>query len=494
MSRQPSSAVRLLALAAFASCFGVCTFLQGNYDTFSEWPDGRKEVWILQLHRDKKWGLAEHKPLCKDILATQAAYSANAAAWITDAIDLAEKQRWTDLKPLIQRIYQQPQNIPAYERAFRYLRKQEGKEVSVKLIDAANILATSSRSKNKVTAGQIEKAKERLLREPDKEALLVYGILAVGQNTGQAGNAKVHKIAANLLEQLDRSTVTARLQQLYRDADNDCAMSEIEWIAKLLRVSLDARSKNIVAIARKLKSVVNFEDYCNGIEEAQRLVSLASKDADMSEFTPLVTPLFANANYGGTGWKHSEMAAKTLAIIGKPALLLLKTKLSDYDEHERWSAMNILSRIGTPKELVLASARGLLKDGDWFVRCTAIEALGKLGKDAEAAVADLEAAADDKYEPNQVHVQSALIRIQGVSEKRIKAIASHLKSQDSDGAAAFAASVLGRIGPPAKIVLPELEEAQKHSDGNVRNQATAAVEHIRADQIPTMPQQPHEEP
>jgi HEAT repeat protein len=241
------------------------------------------------------------------------------------------------------------------------------------------------------------------------------------------------------------------------------------------------------------------------IQEAAKLIVTQDASADMAVFQPLFEPLFAHANYGGIGHEAWSAAAGALVRIGQPAVTMLVEKLKSKNEHDRWSAMNILSRIGEPKALVLASARALLRDSDDYVRRTAIESLERLGPVAMPAVAELQEQAaiekdllarqnrKEEYESQRVFIELALIRIRGVSPELVKAIASHLSSPGL-GAAAHAASVLGELGNDARIALPELEQALTHPDGTTRGAVASAIRRIKSSPIGTSLEKAVEKP
>ena len=206
-----------------------------DYSGFSRLPNITKDRIIWQLYEDKKWGRPEQKPICQDILATQASYSANAIAWTTGAIDLSESQKWTDSTPLILGIYRRPQNIWVYERAFQYLRKRQNRPIPADLVAAADTLARSGQNVNDVTDGQVKAAQDRLLKEPDKEAALVYLVNAAGWHAGKGSTYRGRKAAAEVLRKMDQGMVDSRVRQLYSDSDEP-QRSEIKWLAMYLKV------------------------------------------------------------------------------------------------------------------------------------------------------------------------------------------------------------------------------------------------------------------
>jgi HEAT repeat protein len=84
--------------------------------------------------------------------------------------------------------------------------------------------------------------------------------------------------------------------------------------------------------------------------------------------------------------------------------------------------------------------------------------------------------------PNRVTARVALIHIAGPSEERVGALADLLRLREPcDGAAGYAASELGKLGRKAKLAAPQLLEAVKHPDAQVRIGAADALGRIGAD-------------
>jgi hypothetical protein len=212
----------------------VCprTVLAADYARFAALPEIEKDRIVWNLHEQHQWGLPEQEPVCRDLLATQGYSIANAIAWTCNAIDLAEKQGWKDLTPLISRIYERPKNTWVYERAFRYLRAQGGKPVSTNLIAAADTLEAAGRYRTAVSDEQLSAVKERLLQEPDKEAVMVYTLKVAGWHSGKGGTERGRKAAADILKRLDHDTVVQRIRNLRQ-----------EWVASYLGISLEGPQK-----------------------------------------------------------------------------------------------------------------------------------------------------------------------------------------------------------------------------------------------------------
>jgi hypothetical protein len=216
--------------------------LAEDYAGFAKLSEAEKDKIVWELHEPgRKWGLPEQKPICRDLLSNQGYAFANCSAWTCDAINLAEKQGWKDLNPLITKIYKQPKDFGIYERAFRYLRDEVGKPISTNLEADAEALRQAGYYETKVTDEQLSAAKKRLLKEPDKEAVLVYTIGVAAWNSGKGGTYRGRAAAADVLKELDRDAVVQRVRQLHRDAPRlakEVYQSELEWIAHYIGFSL----------------------------------------------------------------------------------------------------------------------------------------------------------------------------------------------------------------------------------------------------------------
>jgi hypothetical protein len=116
---------------------------ENPYLNFSSLPGKERGKIIWNLNEQKEWGKLEHKPIVVDILTTQAPYSANSIAYVTQAIQLTRKYDWKDLNPLIQKIYDNPSNIWVYEEAFLYLRGMSRDDLPEDFTKAWRALAAS---------------------------------------------------------------------------------------------------------------------------------------------------------------------------------------------------------------------------------------------------------------------------------------------------------------------------------------------------------------
>jgi HEAT repeat protein len=168
--------------------------------------------------------------------------------------------------------------------------------------------------------------------------------------------------------------------------------------------------------------------------------------------------------------------------IGAQATPLLRQRLKSADAHDRRVAAELLVRIGPPDAGLAALLRSLLTDEDGYVRKAAIDGLGIVGSPAKEAVDDLErVATNDPILPRRVAARIALIQIAGASEERVRALAAFLELKEPcDGAAVYAASALGRLGPKANAAESQLLTALKHTEHGVRIAAAHVLGEIGA--------------
>jgi hypothetical protein len=230
----------LILLAVGLLTAGLAVTIQltrEDYSGYAARSEIERDRIVWNLHEHHRWGSPEQKPVCRDLLQWQGYSFANAPSWTIDAIDLAEKQGWKDLSPLISKLYERPMYLGVYERAFRYLRGQEGKPVSTNIIAAADTLRAAGYWRSSVSDTQLSAAQEGLLREADKEAVLVYAIEAAILHAGKGGTERGRSAAADVLKGLDRDAVAQRLRQLRQDCPG-FMRDEIEWVGKYLSISL----------------------------------------------------------------------------------------------------------------------------------------------------------------------------------------------------------------------------------------------------------------
>jgi hypothetical protein len=179
---QPMIVLRFAILVSVGSTIASPCCVANDSSGFARLSDSKKEEIMWQLRADSEWGQldqngrAYQKPICQYILTRPGHMLTWSGLWKKEAIDLVDKQGWTDLAPLIRKIYESPQDIggiEAWERAFRYVRRQESKPIPAAVIAAEETLEHCLNYGNTVTDEQVKAAQAELSNAQDKEAALV---------------------------------------------------------------------------------------------------------------------------------------------------------------------------------------------------------------------------------------------------------------------------------------------------------------------------------
>jgi RNA polymerase sigma factor (sigma-70 family) len=244
-------------------------------------------------------------------------------------------------------------------------------------------------------------------------------------------------------------------------------------------VAMPIDPKLLAQLAEQLRSK-NLDQRSAALATLEKLVP--AKGAGKMDFAPVIEPLFDLSGWGGEAEKDAQMAERLIVRIGGQTAPSLRRRLDSPDAHDRRVAAELLSRVESPGPGLTELLRPLLADKDHYVRRAAIQGLGAQGPAAKAAISDLEKASTDPNLPNRVTASVALIHIAGQSEERVGALADLLRMKEPcDGAAAYAATELGKLGRKAKSAAPQLLEAVKHTDAQVRVDAADALVRVGAD-------------
>jgi RNA polymerase sigma factor (sigma-70 family) len=248
--------------------------------------------------------------------------------------------------------------------------------------------------------------------------------------------------------------------------------------------------KLLAKLAAELRSN-EWEEKSTAVRTLAKL--LAAKGFGDTDFGPVIEPLFLNAGWGGIAKDNARLAEDCLVRIQDQAVPFLRQRLKSADAHDRRVAAELLVRIG-PLEATLAKLlQPLLTDPDDYVRMAAIDGLGNLGASAKATITDLErVATNDPNLARRVGARIALIRVDGVSKERVRALAAFLEMKDNvldqgkggknqarKEAAVYAASALGELGPKARSAEAQLVAALKNPE--VRHIAARVLGQINAD-------------
>jgi HEAT repeat protein len=165
------------------------------------------------------------------------------------------------------------------------------------------------------------------------------------------------------------------------------------------------------------------------------------------------------------GFSHCK-AFQALHKIGTASIPLLVDLSQSDNRHIYIGAVRTLGYMGRRAVPYLIQALANLD-----TRATAVEALGKIGADASAAIESLEDALSDADLNTVARAIEALGRI---GKPAVPALIRALKGEDSF-IAMWAAAVLGRMGRDASEAIPALVEALHHTDAQVRELATRAL-------------------
>jgi HEAT repeat protein len=164
---------------------------------------------------------------------------------------------------------------------------------------------------------------------------------------------------------------------------------------------------------------------------------------------------------------HGEVASTADTPYGK----LAKASRS---EEVRRNISYALVAVGAPAvpELIAAT-----EHGDWWVRDTAVEALGDIGLQAREAVPSLVERLEDESLQVRRHASEALGMAGQKGPAAVPALSGVLRQDDEVGRR-NAALALARIGPSAHDAVPALKEALGDDDRYVRGKAVEALNRI----------------
>ena len=157
----------------------------------------------------------------------------------------------------------------------------------------------------------------------------------------------------------------------------------------------------------------------------------------------------------------------------------LTTALEDPAPDVRLAAAWSLIRLGR-SEPTLPVLRSLVEHEDAFMRRKTLRQLGKLGKKAAPVLPIVRAALDDENLRVRHAAAETAWLIDNRAELAIPVLREVLEEQWRPEERADAAEILGKIGPPAKAAVPELENALEADSERLRDAARAALKKIQA--------------
>lgn len=202
------------ALSVLWLVMGMLITVSGaaDYGDFAGLSDPQKSKIAWDLHEKREFGKPEHKPICRELIATQGKFAnANATSFTISAFEAAQKHGWKDLDQLVKAVYEKPRNIWLYESSFRCLRALSGKPVPAEVVAAAQTLLKSGWLESPVSDKELATAKDTLIRQDDKEITLVCALYVACQHSGMGGTDRGRHAAAEVLKTLPRRKVRATL-------------------------------------------------------------------------------------------------------------------------------------------------------------------------------------------------------------------------------------------------------------------------------------------
>lgn len=167
------------------------------------------------------------------------------------------------------------------------------------------------------------------------------------------------------------------------------------------------------------------------------------------------------------------------AVGAIPALACVS--LADRDSGVRAAAVNALTEIGAPEDVLLENAIGLLGHQDQTVRARAGWAIGKLDPTVAARAISVlsELLATDTTIDARFGAAWAFGRMRSTSHEALEALERALRDPVAD-VRAEAARALGRTGPAASSTTHSLVMLLADSDPLVREQAAVALVRVDA--------------
>jgi len=325
------------------------------------------------------------------------------------------------------------------------------------------------------------------LRSAARASICLIAVLAVSRSSFVIAQDALALLVSQLPTN-DSATIDASVGRLRRSKPG-AETNEAGEEGSKLTVTQDLEINTDVSDPLDPKLVAELSASLGSKNDDERTAALASlaklvaeKRDGLEDLKPVVEPLFMLSGWGGPARKNARTAEDLIVRIGSAASPLLIQRLKSTEAHDRRVAAELLTRICPPDASLVSLLQPLLSDSDGFVRKAAIEGLGVVGTPAKEAVDDLEQVAiNDPILPRRVGACIALIHVTGASEERVRALAAFLElTEPCDGAAAFAASALGDLGPKARVAEAQLLIAVKHVDNQVRVNSAAALGQVGA--------------
>ena len=175
-----------------------------------------------------------------------------------------------------------------------------------------------------------------------------------------------------------------------------------------------------------------------------------------------------------SGPAKRSSARSSLESGGQEAVTVLVTLLEDPESNEiRWTAAEILGKLGPDATASSDALLQALKDRDPYVQSVAAEMIPKVGTPAEKAVPALAELLDGKH---AAVVARAISVYKAQAAPAIPQLVEVLTDTSRTADARWnAARTIGKIGPPAVETVPILIEMTKDKEATVRGNAAEAI-------------------
>ena len=146
----------------------------------------------------------------------------------------------------------------------------------------------------------------------------------------------------------------------------------------------------------------------------------------------------------------------------------------------RFSAAVTLGGIGAAAKAAVPALTETLKDQDFNVRMEAAMALAKIGADYSQATPQLEALLHDTAPGVRLRAALALWRLQPGAPAASNRIARILLADPDPWLRAWAAVLIGDLGPSSAVFSPALRAALRDPDSRVQRNANSSLKRLNA--------------
>ena len=275
--------------------------------------------------------------------------------------------------------------------------------------------------------------------------------------------ADVHRLAGGELVELGPDAIPA-LTKLLKDKDREVRSRAADTLLIMKKLVPEETIDELIPILTEQLQLGDFDTRRKAAYSLQMMRRPLPKET--------INALMQAANNEEERQIRYDTGSKpysALVNLGRPAVPVLIRSLKSDNDDIRLQAVQALSRIGPEAEEAVPALIDVLKNrkltkteskldkADWMISSDAGGALASIGTPAIPALAD---ALRDKREYVRFDAGSALSRI---GEPAVHALVEALR--DEQPAVRFeAARALERIGPPAKRAVPSLIAALKKGD------------------------------